>query len=121
MPGLFDPNARNQNQPPTDSLTFSQVFVFLPAPRFTNGPGWLCPMYNGLGNIGGWGNCYDRWPTAWDLYSQNWVARIVPGRMTNLAQIIQPTNSNWGPSIPMTQPRPIGNLTNDQLRRVNFH
>jgi hypothetical protein len=118
MPGMFD-GRRSAGQVPNDSLTFTQAFLFLPRRRFVNGSHWLCPASRDFGGaVLGEDHCVDAWPVEWGLFSQNWLARLVPATTVNLDQILQvgPTQS-----MPGVRAAPMGNLTTQQIRRVSFH
>jgi hypothetical protein len=118
MPGMFD-GRRNSGDLPDDFMTFSQAFLFLPKWRFVNGSHWLCPAARDFGGgLLGEDQCIDNWPQEWGLFSQNWLARLVPATTPNLDQILQ---VGPGQSMPGVRNPPMGNLTTRQIRRVSFH
>lgn len=118
MPGMFE-GRRTPGQPPDDFMTFAQAFLFLPEVRYVNGSHWLCPAAREFdGGLLGEDHCVDHWPQEWSLFSQNWLARLVPATTSNLDQILQ---VGPGQSMPGVRNPPLGNLTTRQIRRVSFH
>jgi hypothetical protein len=118
LPGLFD-GRRSNNNPQGASphtLTFTQAFLLLPRPRYTNGPNWLCPRTDRMGGTQGYYHCGDPWPTDWNLFSQNWGVKLVPATVRRLDEIL-----TTSPGAMSVQIRPLGNLSTQEIRRISFH
>lgn len=132
-PGLF----RNPLTANADALTFTQVRLFLPRPRWflvgssTPPPQNLggAPGFNSGLNLppqpaqGGstpqnpiWGQ--DNWPTHWDALNQNWTVNLVPATNPNIPRILQsnPTNCNC-----TFNPPELGSATIQVLNQINTH
>ncbi|VAX38330.1 hypothetical protein MNBD_PLANCTO02-2469 [hydrothermal vent metagenome] len=123
---------KNKLQPQSDALTFAQVALFPPAPRYRE---WAPKPDNSLGGTFG-SEIFNPdpeetdpvegiwvtesfspigWPTHWDLWNQNWSIQLVPATHSKLPQILQ---ANPGQGV---TPLQIGNLTNQELKRINTH
>lgn len=92
FPGLFqNPLHRDQR---TYAVTFAQVEVYVPRARYACCP-WTTPhvCYRDENGVRIPYTCYedhyDNWPRQWDLFNQNWTARLVPATATNIPVILQ--------------------------------
>lgn len=106
-PKLFkNPLAAN-----TDAITFAQVQVFLPRPRYRCCPWVLATPQGERLNT-------DAWPADWDSFNQTWSAKLVPTDPESSLAILQSR-----PPDPASAARPLqlDNVTPIDLERVNTH
>jgi hypothetical protein len=115
MPGMFKSPIQGS------AMAFSQVFVFLPRPRYETGggcPTWYGPTYNNWTGTSGCDTPYlDRWPTEWSLFNQNWTAKPVPATAESLAAILQ-TPPISAPNIQLPN---LGGMSTSDIRLINTH
>jgi hypothetical protein len=112
-----------------DAIAFSQVFVFIPEARFTRGgncangwcrlvrvqvPGSNPPVYTWecLASI------RENWPREWDLFNQNWMAKLVPATATTLADVIRTPPTGIASAA---QPPNLTGITTQDISYVNMH
>jgi hypothetical protein len=114
FPGLF----RNllEREGNSDALTFAQATLYLPEPRLRQP--WLVPSRDFFGEINGWHAHRDNWPTHWDAFNQNWMAKLVPARSPSVLPILQ---SQPGGSLAGFRPPQLGGVTMDEINGVNMH
>ena len=100
------------------SLAYAQVSVFIPWARFRCCP-WAEPVYDRQGQIAGWRNFMDNWPSHWDLFNQNWTVQLSPSTSDSIGNILM---------SPLTQqlvqnyePVNLGSATPQDLRIINTH
>lgn len=127
FPGLF--KNRYGRDPGFDAQTFAAGAFFIPKRRYRCCP-WATPYYVRVRDPDGtlrwelrWRNHYDGWPGAWgpfrnprwDLFNQNWHAKLVPAATDNLAAILQQTppgdNNFRAPNFNGTDPGDIHRIS----------
>lgn len=134
-PGLF----QNPLDFDSDALTFAQVSLFLPRPRYylvdaTTTPDEESSAGGSFGydsSVGGsatdpagaidpdnavWRA--ENWPRHWDMLNQNWMVKLVPATTYRLGEILQtnPPVESVGIRVPNLE-----NTNVDQMRTLNNH
>ena len=129
-PGLF----RNPLKSNTDAMSFTQLRLFLPRPRFYfgiapppqdprrgtgGGFGFRSSLPLPGGGPGSWTVWADNWPAHhWDCFNQNWTVQLVPAT----SDVILPILTSDPTPCQCTFNRPeLGNLTMPMIRQINTH
>ena len=100
----------------SDAITFGQATVFLPRWRYRCCP-WLIPQYDNWGRYQGDGVNRDNWPTHWDSFNQNWMAKLTPATAEALPTILQ----SQQPGVDGFRPPSLGGATIEELKHVSHH
>lgn len=89
FPGLFRNPLDRDSQ--SYAVTFAQAEIYIPLKRYACCP-WAYPVrcldQNGEPTTC-WIDQYDNWPREWDLFNQNWTARLTPATSVSLIPILQ--------------------------------
>lgn len=101
----------------TGPLAYAQVSVFVPRPRHRCCP-WAWPQFQ-QGQLVGWVDNMDNWPTHWDLFNQNWTAQLSPGSSDSISAIL--TSPMTQQLVQNYQPPSLGAATPQSLRQINTH
>ncbi|WLD10953.1 TadE/TadG family type IV pilus assembly protein [Planctellipticum variicoloris] len=122
FPGLFrNPLERDSRN---YAVTFAQAEIYIPFRRYACCP-WAYPVActdeNGQPATC-WINQYDNWPHEWDLFNQNWTARLTPATAPSLIPVLQTHPSRYltGSLTSYVPPR-VGALSQTQLQIVSPH
>lgn len=115
FPGLYRPSM-------STSMTFSEVELFIPTPRYICCPWAIARPIFHEGVFLGWAyeNFTDNWDREWSLFNQNWMVRLVPTRALNLPEILQTPPSMLDQSIQVRLPDLRG-LDPLNLQWINYH
>ncbi len=100
-----------------DTMAFAQVTVFVPARRHR-----CCPWATRVVRVDGtvdWIHHRDGWPTDWDLFNQNWMAKLVPATSRTLPAVLSATPPPE--FVPVFRPLPLEGLNEDDLDSISFH
>jgi hypothetical protein len=124
FPGVFRNPLRGQsggNADKTMATTFAQARVFLPAPRYLCCP-WQRPVVS-WGEVTGVVDAIDPYPADrgadWNLFTQNWMAKLVPATSQSVLPILQqhPGHSELSALLPPQ----LGDVDMNDIRRINMH
>lgn len=122
FPGLFrNPLERDSR---TYAVTFAQADIYIPRRRYACCP-WAYPVPctdpSGQRTTC-WIDQYDNWPHEWDLFNQNWTARLTPATASSLIPVLQTHPSQYltGYLASYVPPR-VGSLSQTQLQIVSPH
>ena len=119
FPGLYEnPLSRDSR---TYAMTYAQTHIYIPRARFACCP-WatrhIC--YDAQRQpYPCWVDHYDNWPRRWDLFNQNWTAKLVPATTRYLGPILA-THPNI-PSVVGYQAPNLSSISDQELRSVNYH
>jgi len=117
FPGLFQNPLKRDSQ--AYAVTFAQAHVYIPRPRFACCPWYPIPCYDDMGRrTWCYANLYDNWPRRWDLFNQNWTVKLTPVTATYLGPILA---THPGGTVQGYQAPALGNVSDSDLRAVNFH
>ena len=129
FPGVFhNPLNGNPKNPADNSytVTFAESTIFIPKPRYIRRNNsclpWQGPSYNYWGQLVGCHDLVENRPPAWDLFNQNWTAKLVPANSDSVLAILR---QHPGGSLSRFQPPqfsgPGGSIDMDDIRRISFH
>ncbi|MFV0442422.1 MAG: Tad domain-containing protein [Planctomycetaceae bacterium] len=92
------PMFRNPLKRSSDAVTFAQVSVFIPRFMYTCCP-WATlrrPDPNDPDGPPRWWVHNNGWPTAWNLFNQNWTVKLVPATVATIPEILQASPARFG-------------------------
>lgn len=119
FPGLYENPLKRDSR--TYAVTFAQVHFFIPRARFACCP-WstrhTCYTAERI-PYPCWVDHYDNWPRRWDLFNQNWTAKLVPATATYLGPILA-THPGHASLSTYNAPN-LSSITDQELRAVNYH
>ncbi len=107
-----------------DAFSFARVSVYLPKPRFrTNACGrFFCISPEDFYGATECGTpCDDAnlgWPTEWDLFSQNWAAKMIPTSAESTLALIQTNPQQAAPGVILPN---VSSIQLQDLKAINFH
>lgn len=114
-PGVFTNPLAEGGQFPADTLAFTQATLYVPRARLVKRNGsWAYWVWTS----NGWVPIprRDNWPVAWNLFNQNWMARIVPATSESIVTILQqPSPGGSSRGLPLRD----GDMR--YIRDVNMH
>lgn len=111
-PGVF----KNKLKPHSDAMTFAQVTLFAPAPRYRERPHQT--NTNSNQQTSEWiseGDPKIGWPIDWDSWNQNWSIQLAPATLSTLPKVL---GASPGKSVTPTN---LGDLTIHDLKQINTH
>jgi len=117
-PGVFTNPLQESGQRQADTVAFTQTSLYIPRARLTKrGGSWVRWVWNGT--IYTPRPYRDNWPAAWDMFNQNWMARIQPATSDSIVFIIQ--QSPGSGSSGTFQPPQLNGITMEEIRAINTH
>jgi hypothetical protein len=125
LPGIFR-NPLNGNRysaaDNTYAVTFSQTTIFIPMKRYRCCPWTESRRVNDpitgeprMQQV----SIYDNWSGEWDLFNQNWMAKLVPATAAGVLPILQ--QHPGLNSLAHLSPPSLNGVGIEQIRRINMH
>jgi hypothetical protein len=116
-PGVFKNPLQQAGQRQVDTVAFTQTSLYIPRGRLVKrGGSWVRWVWNGKQYIPI--PYRDNWPEAWDMFNQNWMARIRPATSESILSILQQSPAGGSGSF---QPPQLNGVTMEEIRAINTH
>ncbi len=107
---------RNPMNQQSDATTFAQIRLYIPQQMYRCCP-WAWPWYDQNGTLR-WTVHTNGWPNSWDLFTQNWMVRLVPTSVETLPDILQANPGGYASNI---KPPRLSGATIREIDAVNMH
>jgi hypothetical protein len=100
----------------SDAVTFAQLGLYVPRRMYRCCP-WATPWYDQQGDIH-WQVHTNGWPNEWDMFTQNWMVRLVPATSDAIPSILQTNPGGYAASVRVPN---LGGATMQELDAINTH